>query len=79
MKTEKQMKKKLEVNMMDNRMKLQMSAMSYTKELDLYIKKLKKQKSICKEDALEDAKLALKRTGVTTKSGRTKKKIVSWE
>ncbi|MCI9525249.1 MAG: hypothetical protein HFF01_09545 [Erysipelotrichaceae bacterium] len=61
--------------MMDNRMKLQMSAMSYTKELDLYIKKLKKQKSICKEDA----KLALKRTGVTTKSGRTKKKIVSWE
>lgn len=72
-----QKKHKWEIRIMRHQMNLQKNAVRYTKELDVFIEKLKKQKNVCKEDAFEDAKSALIRTGVLTKSGRAKKKIVS--
>lgn len=51
----------------------------FIKEMDIFIVKLKKQKNESSEIAYNEAKKALLRTGVVTKSGKTKKKIVSWE
>ncbi|MBR1796677.1 MAG: hypothetical protein IJ757_01490 [Clostridiales bacterium] len=45
-------------------------------EMTAYLQKLKNQTG---EEAYLEAKDALQRTGVTTRSGKTKKKIVSWE
>lgn len=45
-------------------------------EMGAFLHELKKQSG---EKAYIEARKALQRTGVTTKSGKTKKKIVSWE
>jgi len=46
------------------------------KEMGVFLNSLKGQSS---EKAYVEAREALQRTGVITKSGKTKKKIVSWE
>lgn len=46
------------------------------KEMGAFLHNLKGQSG---EKAYVEAREALQRTGVTTKSGKTKKKIVSWE
>lgn len=46
------------------------------KEMEAYLRTLTKQPS---KKAYSEAKDALHRTGVITKGGKTKKKIVSWE
>ena len=49
----------------------------YVEEMDMYIAKLKKQAIISKDSAIKEAKEALIRTGVATKDGKTKSRIVS--
>lgn len=51
----------------------------YVEAMDYFITKLKKQKEISINSARKDAKEALIRTGVATKNGKTKNKIVSWD
>lgn len=51
----------------------------FAKEMESYIETLKNQQKMSQDDAYEDAKNALKRTGVINRNGNTKKKIVSWE
>lgn len=46
------------------------------KEMGVFLHNLKKQSG---ERAYIEAMAALKRTGVTNKSGKTKRKIVTWE
>ena len=48
-------------------------------EISFYLSDLKREYRISEVSAYEDAKSALERTGVTTKNGNTKKKIVPWE
>lgn len=45
-------------------------------EMGVFLHDLKKQSGPL---AYAEAKAALQRTGVTTKTGKTKKKIVTWE
>lgn len=52
----------------------------FANEMEKYVKELKSMRkrngeAECREEALE----ALKRTGVVTRNGNTRKKIVSWE
>lgn len=64
---------------MSTAVKLRASESKYLDELEAYIVKLKGMKHNSADDAYREAKEALLRTGVVTKSGRIKKKIVSWE
>lgn len=68
-----------EVDVMNTAVKLCAAEVEFIKEMDEYIGKLKKQQLDSNEDACRAAKAALLRTGVVTKGGKTKKKIVSWE
>ena len=61
---------------MDSVVKLQPDKKEYLRDLDNYITKLQNQPS---DKAQKEAEKALKRTGVTTRNGKLKKKIVSWE
>lgn len=56
--------------------KLQLSQEEYLQDMDKYIAELKKLKG---PDGAAAAKKSLFRSGVTTRSGRMKKKIVSWD
>ena len=71
--------KKKEVDVMSTAVKLRQLDNIFIEEMDNYIKKLEKQKNDSKEIALQEAKEALVRTGVCTKKGNVKRKIVSWE
>lgn len=53
--------------------------MRLIKEMDAYIKKMKRQKGKSLEAARAEARKALIRTGVLDKDGRPKERIVSWE
>lgn len=64
---------------MSTAVKLRAAEVEFIKEMDNYVIKLKKQQIESSETAYIAAKKALLRTGVATKSGKTKKKIVSWE
>ena len=64
---------------MSTAVKLRAAEVEFIKEMDNYIKKLKKQQNESGQIAYDEARHALFRTGVVTKSGKTKKKIVSWE
>lgn len=64
---------------MSTAVKLRAAEVEFIKEMDNYVMKLKKQQIESSETACIEAKEALLRTGVVTKSGKTKKKIVSWE
>lgn len=64
---------------MSTAVKLRAAEVEFIEEMDNYIVKLKKQQIESKESAYSEAKKALLRTGVVTRGGKTKKKIVSWE
>lgn len=68
-----------EVDIMSTATKLIEDEMVFAQEMQRYIEKLEKQSRECTKEAKKDARAALERTGVITKSGKTKKKIVSWE
>lgn len=70
---------KKEVDAMSTAVKLRAAEVEFIKEMDNYVLRLKKQQIESSENAYNEAKSALLRTGVITKSGKTKKKIVSWE
>lgn len=53
-----------------------MDSQKILKAMDMYINQLK---AMPKEQAKKESLAALKRTGVLTEDGATKKKIVSWE
>ena len=72
-------KKKKEVDIMITAAKLQEPDLMLIKDMESFIEKLKKQQQNSQEDAYKDAKQALYRTGVISKNGKTKKKIVTWE
>ena len=55
---------------------LQERQAEYTRGMDAYIERLKNQEP---DTARENAMRALVRTGVVTRNGNPKKKIVSWE
>ncbi len=52
---------------------------SIAEEMKKYLSILERQSKKSKTEAYASAKEALIRTGVATASGKTKKKIVSWE
>lgn len=54
----------------------EMDSQKFLQAMDAYINQLKKMP---KEQAKKESLAALKRTGVLTENGETKKKIVSWE
>lgn len=64
---------------MSTAVKLRAAEGTLIKEMDDFVVKLKRQQIESSETAYIEAKEALFRTGVVTKSGKTKKKIVSWE
>ena len=51
----------------------------YLKDMKDYVNALKKRMKDSDNKTYEEAKDALIRTGVMTKNGRPKKKIVNWE
>ena len=51
----------------------------FIEELEKYFKVLEKQSKESKTEAYDSAMEALIRTGVASKKGKIKKKIVSWE
>lgn len=61
---------------MEISMALRETDMIVIDKMDEYIQRLK---SVPQEEACEEAKKALKRTGVTGKTGKPKRSIVSWE
>jgi len=63
-------------NPMEIAVKLKRKDQEMLLDMDNYIKRLKSQP---KSEASVCAVKALKRTGVLTQSGKSKKKIVSWE
>jgi len=67
------------VDVMDEIVRLIDSEKDITRAMDSYISELKRVKKESPEKAYNDAKKALIRTGVMTKNGNMKKKIVSWE
>lgn len=71
--------KKKEVDVMSTAVKLRQIDNIFIEEMDKYIEKLEKQQARSNESALQEANEALVRTGVCTKKGNLKKKIVSWE
>lgn len=71
--------KKKEVDVMSTAVKLRQLDNIFIEEMDNYIKMLEKQMTDSKEIAIQEAKEALIRTGVSNKNGSIKKKIVSWE
>lgn len=79
MKKEVPTKNKKEIDVMSTAAKLSKSERKYLVEMDNYIVKLKKMEHASGEAACNEAKKALLRTGVVTRSGKAKKKIVSWE
>lgn len=79
MKKETPYKDKKEVDAMSTATKLRTSEYKYLDELEAYIVKLKNMENNPTENAYEEAKKALLRTGVVTRSGRIREKIVSWE
>lgn len=68
-----------EVDVMSTSVILRTDEVKFIKEMENYVIKLKKQQIESRKNAYNDAKKALLRTGVVTRSGKTKKKIVSWE
>lgn len=72
-------KKEKEVDAMSTAVKLHASEGKYLDEMETYIVKLKNMRHDSTEDAYKEAKKALLRTGVVTRSGKIKEKIVSWE
>lgn len=62
--------------MMPNNSKVRKSDNTLLKEMNAYLHKLQSQPN---DKACAEAKEALLRTGVTTKSGKIKEKIVSWK
>ena len=56
--------------------KLQEQDNKFIEEMQKYLKELQSKSP---EEAKQEAQEALLRTGVTTKSGKLKKSIVSWE
>lgn len=68
--------KRKETSAMSTAVLLQEKQRKYLEEMDSFIAQLQKDAS---QEAKEEAVLALKRTGVITKNGKQKKKIVSWE
>ncbi len=72
-------KREKEVDAMSTAIKLRACEGKYLDELETYIVKLKDMKHDSTEEAYKEAKKALLRTGVVTRSGKIKKKIVSWE
>lgn len=71
--------KKKEVDIMSTAVKLRQSDNNFIEEMDRYIRELENQKKTSQDMAYQEAKKALYRTGVGTKKGNIKKKIVSWE
>lgn len=71
--------KQREVNIMRTATKILDDDMTFAREMRIYIADLKKQQNEAPEQSQRDAKEALRRTGVTTSKGATKKRIVSWE
>lgn len=71
--------KKKDVDVMSTAFKLRAAEVEFIKEMDDFVVKLKKQQVESSETAYIEAKSALLRTGVVTKSGKTKKRIVTWE
>ena len=65
-----------EVNAMTTAVKLQQSDKEYIEGMKRYLEELKQQPP---EQAKDEAKKALIRTGVLTRNGKPKKTIVSWE
>ena len=51
----------------------------YIKEMNNYVKRLRKQQRESRDIAYEEAKQALIRTGALNNAGKAKRKIVSWE
>lgn len=70
---------KKEVSVMNTAVRLQAADLRFLADMDAYLQKLKQQQSDSPKQACKEAKDALYRTGVTTKKGKLKKKIVSWE
>ena len=68
-----------EVSAMITAVKLQEEENALTLKLAAYLERLKEQERESREQAILDAKAALKRTGVTDNNGKTKEKIVTWE
>ena len=64
---------------MSTAVKLRAAEVKFINEMDNYVLKLKKQRLESRDTAYKEAKTALLRTGVVTKSGKPKKRIVSWE
>lgn len=64
---------------MNTTVKLQTTDEELIKAMGKYVCNLKKQQNRPSEKMYNEAKSALVRTGVVTKRGKTKKRIVSWE
>ena len=71
--------KKKEVDVVSTAVKLREADTEIIGKMDCYITKLRKQQQEVPDAAYREAKKALIRTGVATKQGNTKPKIVSWE
>lgn len=68
-----------EVDIMKAAVKLLEDDMTFAKGMRGYIAELRKQQESSPAQSQKEARAALRRTGVTTSKGVTKKKIVSWE
>lgn len=68
-----------EVSALSTAIKLRENEARYLKDMEIYIKRLEDEQVKSKENAYQEAKKALIRTGVMDKNGKMKKKIVSWE
>lgn len=69
-----------EVDAMTTATMLQKEEFQFAKEMEAYVKELKSlRKQNGEEEYRQEALEALRRTGVVTAKGNTRKKIVSWE
>ncbi len=68
-----------EVDIMPTALKIINDEKVFAEKMKIYVERLEKQALDSEEQAKEDAKKALRETGVINKNGTIKKKIVSWE
>ena len=68
-----------EVDAMSTATVLRKEEYQFAEDMERYVDSLKQQHLNAADEAYTEARDALKRTGVITAKGTTKKKIVSWE
>lgn len=72
--------KRKEVDIMTTATILRNEEFKFANEMEEYVEEIKNKRKLKGEaECRKEALAALKRTGVVTKNGNTRKKIVSWE